>query len=164
MLSMSSISTFFLSLLATTAFAAPADNTLDKRATLSCTTDGGKYRPVTEVQACVDWLLNKGTDDCVVEGESTVFCQNWNTTVTGFNNGKKDTVTSLWYVSFFTHRHGTLGYSLRAAADEFHASRDVANGAQEIIDSCTTSAGYVGGINAAVGNGYMMVSIDRRKT
>ncbi|KAL4948218.1 hypothetical protein BDW69DRAFT_176905 [Aspergillus filifer] len=137
MLSITTISTLLVSLLVTTTIAAPTENPLDKRAALTCDLKGGKYRPVDEVQECVDWLLaNKANIDCVVEGESTVFCQNYNTVVTGYNNGTKESVSSL--------------------------CRDVADAAQVIVDTCTTPAGYVGGQNTAVGNGNMIITIDRR--
>ncbi|KAL4797998.1 hypothetical protein BDV19DRAFT_386658 [Aspergillus venezuelensis] len=136
MLSTTTISTILLSLLATT-LAAPTENPLDKRTALTCNLEGGKYRPVNEVQQCVNWLLEvQGSKDCVVQGESTVFCQNYNTTITGYNHGKKDSVSSL--------------------------CRDVADAAQVIVDTCTTSAGYVGGQNTAIGNGNMIIRVNRR--
>ncbi|KAL3429876.1 hypothetical protein BDV09DRAFT_32040 [Aspergillus tetrazonus] len=108
---------------------------LSKRIALTCNNGGGLYRPVSEAQACVDYLLTKSTDDCVVSGDETVFCQAGDTVITGSSTGK---------------------------GGESSLCRDVAKGAQSIIDSCTTPEGYVGGFNAAEGNGALIVSIHRR--
>ncbi|KAL4981934.1 hypothetical protein BDW68DRAFT_68805 [Aspergillus falconensis] len=108
---------------------------LSKRIALSCNDNGGLYRPISEAQACVDYLFTKGADDCVVSGDNTVFCQAGDTVITGSNTGK---------------------------GGESSLCRDVASGAQKIIDSCTTPEGYVGGYNAAEGNGALIVSINHR--
>ncbi|KAL4931967.1 uncharacterized protein BDV17DRAFT_301526 [Aspergillus undulatus] len=131
-------STLFLALLAATnTLAAPAStSTLQKRVDLSCTDNGGGYRPVSEAQNCVDYLFNKGTDECTIENENGIFCQAGDTVITGSNIGGSGGATSL--------------------------CRDVAYGAQAIIDSCTTSEGYVGGFNAAGGNGDLIISINHR--
>ncbi|KAL4736379.1 hypothetical protein BDV11DRAFT_211297 [Aspergillus similis] len=108
---------------------------LSKRTALSCNNGGGHYRPISEVQACVDYLFTKSNDDCVVIGDTTVFCQAGDTVITGSNTGK---------------------------GGESSLCQDVAKGAQKIIDSCATPEGYVGGYNAAEGNGALIVSIHRR--
>ncbi|KAL4963757.1 uncharacterized protein BDV14DRAFT_201484 [Aspergillus stella-maris] len=137
MIPTTTFATFLVSFLATTTLAAPTEKPLDKRTALTCNLEGGNYGPVNEVQQCVNWLTEvQGSKDCVVEGESTVFCQNYNTTITGYNHGKKDSVSSL--------------------------CRDVADAAQMIVDTCTTSAGYIGGQNTARGNGNMIIRVDRR--
>jgi hypothetical protein len=73
----------------------PTDPLL-KRIVLTCNNDGGLYRPVSEAQACVDYLLTKSTDDCIVSGNETVFCQAGNTVITGSSTGN-DGESSLWY-------------------------------------------------------------------
>ncbi|KAL4813474.1 hypothetical protein BDW67DRAFT_177915 [Aspergillus spinulosporus] len=108
---------------------------LSKRIALTCNNNGGFYRPISEAQACVDYLFTKSADDCVVSGDETVFCQAGDTVITGSNTGK---------------------------GGESSLCRDVAKGAQKIIDNCTTPEGYVGGLNAAEGNGALIVSIQRR--
>ncbi|KAL4746533.1 hypothetical protein BDW72DRAFT_33941 [Aspergillus terricola var. indicus] len=108
---------------------------LSKRIALSCNNDGGLYRPISEVQACVDYLFTKSADECAVSGDQTVFCQAGDTVITGSNTGK---------------------------GGESSLCQDVAKGAQKIIDSCTTPEGFVGGHNAAEGNGALIVSIHHR--
>ncbi|KAL4995886.1 hypothetical protein BDV10DRAFT_123013 [Aspergillus recurvatus] len=125
---------------ASTALAFPTSTStstfpLTKRIALSCNDNGGLYRPISEAQACVDYLITKGADGCVVSGDNTVFCQAGDTVITGSNTGK---------------------------GGESSLCRDVASGAQKIIDSCTTPEGYVGGYNAAEGNGALIVSINHR--
>ncbi|KAL6232457.1 hypothetical protein BDW75DRAFT_19352 [Aspergillus navahoensis] len=132
--------TTLLGLLASTTLAFPTFTStsmapLTKRITLSCNDNGGLYRPVSEAQACVDYLVSKGTDNCIVSGENTVFCQAGDTVITGSNTGK---------------------------GGQSSLCRDVAGGAQKIIDSCTTPDGYVGGYNAAEGNGALIVSVNHR--
>ncbi|KAL4797894.1 hypothetical protein BDV19DRAFT_358201 [Aspergillus venezuelensis] len=118
----------------TLAAPAPAPEPLQKRIDLSCTDNGGGYIPVGEAQSCVDYLFNKGTDSCTVSGENVVFCSAGSTVITGSNLAGSGGTSSL--------------------------CRDVAYAAQAIIDSCTTSVGYVAGYNAAGGNGNLIVSIN----
>ncbi|KAL4939949.1 hypothetical protein BDV06DRAFT_213891 [Aspergillus oleicola] len=113
---------------------APATEPLQKRVDLSCTDNGGGYIPVSEAQACVDYLFNKGTESCTVSGENVVFCSSGSTVITGSNLAGSGGTSSL--------------------------CRDVAYSAQAIIDSCTTSVGYVAGYNTAGGNGDLIVSIN----
>ncbi|RDW70553.1 uncharacterized protein DSM5745_08064 [Aspergillus mulundensis] len=127
-----------LALLATASHALPrstSPNTLTKRLTLSCNDNGGRYRPVAEAQACVDYLFAKASDECVVSGENTVFCQAGDTVITGSNVGE---------------------------GGDSSPCRDVAYAAQRVIDSCTTPEGYVGGYDAATGNEALIVSINHR--
>ncbi|KAL3474582.1 hypothetical protein BJX99DRAFT_260180 [Aspergillus californicus] len=119
-----------LTLLASTTLASPAP--LTKRAP-SCGDNGSGYVAVSEAQDCVNYLNNKGTDDCTVSGENTIFCTSGSTNIYGSNPNLVDSPTSL--------------------------CRDVAAGAQAIIDSCTTGS-TVAGSNSAGGNGDIIVSIN----
>ncbi|KAL2817053.1 hypothetical protein BDW59DRAFT_175590 [Aspergillus cavernicola] len=134
------LSTIFISLLTlTSTLAAPTTNTtpLQKRFDLTCQDNGGGYRPVAEAQNCVDFLFNKGTEDCGVPNENSIFCSAGDTVITGSNiNNKPGGASSL--------------------------CRDVAYGAQAIIDSCTNGDGQVAGANAAGGNADLIVSINHR--
>jgi hypothetical protein len=56
---------------------------LEKRFDLTCQDNGGGYRPVGEVQACVNYLFNKGATHCVVDGNNVIFCRAVNTVITG---------------------------------------------------------------------------------
>ncbi|KAL2868913.1 uncharacterized protein BJX67DRAFT_379848 [Aspergillus lucknowensis] len=127
-----------LSLLALTgtSLGAPATSPADllqKRFDLTCQDNGGGYRPVGEAQNCVDYLFNKGDQNCVVTGDNTDFCHAGDTVITGSNIGP---------------------------GGDSSLCRDVAYGAQKIIDSCTTPEGYVAGANAAGGNGNLIVAIN----
>ncbi|KAL4806819.1 hypothetical protein BDV18DRAFT_159988 [Aspergillus unguis] len=125
-----------LTLLTSSALAAPSSPlTLTKRIDLSCTDNGGGYRPFQEAQNCVDYLFDKGDDTCTVSGDNSIFCQAGDTIIAGSHVG---------------------------AGGESSLCRDVAYGAQAIIDSCTTPEGYVGGYNAARGNGDLIVSINHK--
>ncbi|KAL4907237.1 hypothetical protein BDW74DRAFT_148774 [Aspergillus multicolor] len=134
--------TTLLALLASASHALPTSTsttiphleTVSKRA-LSCNDNGGLYRPIAEAQACVDYLFSKASDECVVSGENTVFCQAGDTVITGSNVGE---------------------------GGDSSPCRDVAYAAQKVIDSCTTPEGYVGGYDAAVGNDALIVSINHR--
>ncbi|KAL4866911.1 hypothetical protein BDV12DRAFT_172255 [Aspergillus spectabilis] len=130
------LTTLFLTLLsASYTIAAPTD-TLQQRYELTCQDNGGGYRPVQEAQACVDFLLDKGNADCTVADDNSTFCRVGSTVITGSNvNNKPEGARS--------------------------SCRDVALGAQKIIDSCTTPEGKVGGTNAANGNADIIVAINR---
>ncbi|KAL2828376.1 hypothetical protein BJY01DRAFT_228427 [Aspergillus pseudoustus] len=112
-----------------TALATP----VDKRYALTCGDNGSGYVPVGEAQACVDYLRNKGTEACTVNGENVIFCTSGSTKIYGSNINLKDSPSS-------------------------HCS-DVAAGVQAIIDGCT-QGGTVAGSNAAAGNGDIIVSIN----
>ncbi|KAL3494393.1 hypothetical protein BJX62DRAFT_234270 [Aspergillus germanicus] len=109
---------------------------LDKRWTLSCQDNGGGYRPVGEAQACVNFLLHKGDAPCRVENANSVFCRSGDTVITGSN---------------IYARPGGVSSTCR----------DVALGAQRVIDSCTTPQGFVAGNDAANGNGDLIIAINR---
>ncbi|KAL2865005.1 uncharacterized protein BJX67DRAFT_383224 [Aspergillus lucknowensis] len=122
-----------------TSLAAPATspaNPLQKRFEFTCSTPSYNYVPIGEAQQCVDLLLARGTEDCVIPHETQVFCHLDHGSVTGTNIGPGG------------------GSSL---------CRDVAWAAQTIINGCGTVEGYVGGANAAGGNGALIVHIDGRQ-
>ncbi|KAL2827200.1 hypothetical protein BDW59DRAFT_160489 [Aspergillus cavernicola] len=104
---------------------------LTKRTT--CGDNGSGYVAVSEAQDCVNYLNNKGTESCTVSGENTIFCTSGTTNIYGSNPNLVDSPTSL--------------------------CRDVAAGAQAIIDSCS-QGDTVAGSNAAGGNGDIIVSIN----
>ncbi|KAL2850815.1 hypothetical protein BJX68DRAFT_266391 [Aspergillus pseudodeflectus] len=108
---------------------------LKKRFDLTCQDNGGGYRPVGEVQACVNYLFNKGTTHCVVDGNNVIFCRAGNTVITGAT-------------------------SVVGQAQAPIGSVDVAWGAQDIINARTTPDGWVGGAAAARGNGGLVVAIN----
>ncbi|KAL3489657.1 hypothetical protein BJX62DRAFT_238919 [Aspergillus germanicus] len=123
------------SALALPANVSPVDvSPLEKRFDLTCQDNGGGYRPVGEAQACVNYLFNKGTTHCVVDGNNVIFCRAGNTVITGSNISGGPSASS-------------------------HCV-DVAWGAQDIINACTTPDGWVGGAAAARGNGGLVVAIN----
>ncbi|KAL3475457.1 hypothetical protein BJX99DRAFT_259403 [Aspergillus californicus] len=128
------MSSIFITLLTmtSTALAAPSEP-LQKRYDLACNDNGGGYRPVSEAQTCVNRLYGIGDTECNIEGENIIFCTEGDTAIYGANVSG-GSVTSL--------------------------CKHVARAAQKIIDSCTTSEGYVGGSDAAYGNAGIIVSIN----
>ncbi|KAL2823200.1 hypothetical protein BDW59DRAFT_163544 [Aspergillus cavernicola] len=120
-----------LTLLASTTLATPTS--LDKRYSVTCGDNGGGYVSVSEAQSCVNYLYAKGTTACTVNGENTVFCTAGSTKIYGSNINLVNNPSSY--------------------------CRDVAAGAQAIIDGCT-QGGTVAGSNAAAGNGDIIVSIN----
>ncbi|KAL4925202.1 uncharacterized protein BDV17DRAFT_294754 [Aspergillus undulatus] len=117
------LSKSFFSLLACTTAALAA----------TCSDNGGGTVPVSDAQSCVDYIRNKGTTGCAVDGENVVFCTAGNAQISGSNVNLQDSPTS--------------------------NCNDVAAGAQSIIDSCAQN-GQVAGYNAAGGNGDIIVSIN----
>ncbi|KAL3475974.1 hypothetical protein BJX99DRAFT_228684 [Aspergillus californicus] len=123
-----------LSLLAifSSALAAPSA-VLNRRFELNCNDNGGYYRPIAEVQSCVTYLNSLGDQKCTVDDGNVSFCVSGDTNVSGSNIGSGST-SSL--------------------------CTDVAKAVQNIIDSCTSPEGYVGGAAAASGNGDLIVNIN----
>ncbi|KAL5343826.1 hypothetical protein BJX70DRAFT_393248 [Aspergillus crustosus] len=102
---------------------------------LNCNDNGGGYRPVSEAETAVNYLYLIGESDCTIDGENTIFAYLKDTAIYGANVSESGTTTSL--------------------------CKHVARAAQNVIDSCTTADGYVGGASAAYGNGDLLVSINR---
>ncbi|KAL2845138.1 hypothetical protein BJX68DRAFT_269326 [Aspergillus pseudodeflectus] len=83
------------------------------------------------------WTLSfKGDAACRVASTNSMFCREGDTVVSGSN--------------VFAQTGGVSS-----------SCRDVALGAQRIIDSCTTPQGAVTGNSAANGNGELIVAISR---
>ncbi|KAI9376567.1 hypothetical protein BJX61DRAFT_538649 [Aspergillus egyptiacus] len=125
--------TLLLALLAltstSTTLAAPS---LSRRYDLTCAA-GGYYRPISEVQICIEYLSGLDSTACTVSSENQGLCTCGETVISGSPLVPGETVTSF--------------------------CRDIATAAQKIVDSCQTEAGYVGGANAANGNGELIVKI-----
>ncbi|KAL4913058.1 hypothetical protein BDW62DRAFT_193438 [Aspergillus aurantiobrunneus] len=88
--------------------------------------------PISQAQECVDYVRAKGTQDCVVDASRVEFCR-----------GSKVQL---------------MGSNLLATEVQSSYCSDVADAAQEIIDSCGND-GTVSGYNTAHGNGNLLVSI-----
>jgi hypothetical protein len=88
--------TTLLTLLATST--AVLASPFDKRYPLTCN-GVNRHVPVSEAQACVDFLRNKSTTACTVSGENVVFCTSGSTKIYGSNpNRKPNPTSSHWYV------------------------------------------------------------------
>ncbi|KAL2863210.1 uncharacterized protein BJX67DRAFT_364459 [Aspergillus lucknowensis] len=103
---------------------------LDKRATCVDL----DYRPLSEAEACLNFLRGRGDQDCHVSGANQNFCEDGHTVIVGSNiRNKKEGVTS--------------------------ACRDVALAVQQIIDTCTRGDEVTAGNAYANGNGDLLVAI-----
>ncbi|KAL4916801.1 hypothetical protein BDW62DRAFT_185249 [Aspergillus aurantiobrunneus] len=108
-------------------------------AATSC--DEKVYVPVSDAQACVDYIRNKGSQECVLDGQSIEFCHAGLGRIRGSNNGK------------------CRKYPVSEKGCQKAPCEDVATGAQAIIDECTKD-GKTGGYNDVFGNDNYRVSID----
>ncbi|KAL4880678.1 hypothetical protein BJY04DRAFT_190573 [Aspergillus karnatakaensis] len=139
-----------LSLICTLALAAPSaipelapatnTSTIEERAAhaLSCQDDGTGYRPVSEAINLIRLFNKKGQTLCgTPQGgpKQIIFAAYESTAFVGeVVNGKKDAQSICW---------------------------DVIRAFEDIINTCTTSAGWVGGSNTAHGNGDLLVRITK---
>ncbi|KAL2826876.1 hypothetical protein BDW59DRAFT_160763 [Aspergillus cavernicola] len=100
------LSTLFISLLTltgTTTLASPDDTAKHLTKRVSCIDLG--YRPVAEAQSCVDFLFNRGTENCVVSGTNQEFCSNGNTAIMGSNINNRPGGGDFFVICYFILFH-----------------------------------------------------------